>query len=66
MEGDALKVIKESIILAENAPHQSRVYSAWKVIDKLCPDLKAMELSGGVNITNQEFIIGGEDDTSQA
>ena len=44
----------------------SRLGAAKVILNKVIPDLRAVELKGDLNITNQEFIIGGEDDTSQA
>ena len=67
LEDKALKVIEDSLTCGQNAPpHQTSVHSAWNVMKKLAPDLKAVEIQGDLNITSQEFIIGGEDDTSQA
>ena len=47
-------------------PSQTQVTSAKAILDKVIPNKKAVELKGDLNITSQEFIIGGEDDTSQA
>ena len=44
----------------------ARVGAAKAILNKVLPDIRAVELKGDLNITNQEFIIGGEDDTSQA
>ena len=44
----------------------ARLGAARLILAKVIPDLRAVELKGDLNITNQEFIIGGEDDTSQA
>lgn len=44
----------------------ARLGAARLILGKVIPDLRAVELKGDINITNQEFIIGGEDDTSQA
>jgi hypothetical protein len=44
----------------------ARVGAAKAILNKVIPDIKAVEIQGDLNITSQEFIIGGEDDTSQA
>lgn len=45
----------------EMTPDQAR--SAYKLIDKILPDLKAMELSGGTdNTLTVNVNIGGDDD----
>ena len=62
------QVVVKQILTGEisGGDTSNRLGAAKLIINKVCPDLRAVELKGDINITNQEFIIGGEDDTSQA
>ena len=58
---DALEVITKSMADGgKHPPHQSAVYSAWKLMNKLCPDMKAVEIEGDITIKQQDFILGNK------